>query len=262
MSIFHRLVTGLSLTALMTAGFSVAGEAPSPSATGATINCNSAQTCAFAPQNSDKITLLSLSIHAELKAAPDMAGINFGVVTEARTAQAAMAANSERMNAVQAALKRQGVAEKAIQTSGLSLNPDYDYADTHGPVLKGYHATNQVSIRVEDIGRLGGTIDAVVAAGVNQIDAISFGLRDPSRAQDEARRMAISALMSQASLYAQSLGLKVRRVAQISEGYENPDLVIRPVARMAMMDKAAATPVAPGEVGISVSVSAVIELEK
>ncbi|CAN5172503.1 hypothetical protein BH10PSE2_BH10PSE2_27770 [soil metagenome] len=137
---------------------------------------------------------LNLSATGEVKIAPDMATISFGVVTEAPTAQAAMAQNATRMTEVAATLRRAGVAERDIQTSGLNLSAQYDYQDNQPPKLRGYQATNRVTVNIQDLSKVGTTADAVVAAGVNQIDGISFGLKDPKTAEDQARRLAVQAL--------------------------------------------------------------------
>ena len=141
---------------------------------------------------------LNLSAYGEVKAAPDMATLSFGVVTEAPTAADAMRQNAERMTQVVAALRRAGIAERNIQTSGLNLSAQYDYVENQPPRLRGYQASNQVTVIVDDIAKVGSTADAVVGAGVNQINGISFGLKDPKAAGDQARRLAVRALQAKA----------------------------------------------------------------
>jgi uncharacterized protein YggE len=85
------------------------------------------------------------------------------------------------MNRVVAALRAQGVAERDIQTSSINLNPQMQYRENQSPVVTGYEASNQVTVTVNDLARLGPTVDAVVAAGSNQINGISFGLKDAER---------------------------------------------------------------------------------
>ena len=119
---------------------------------------------------------LNLNASGEVKVAPDMATLTFGVVTEAKTAQEAMAQNATRMTQVAAALRRAGIGERDIQTSGLNLSAQYDYVQNEPPRLRGYQATNRVTVIINDLDAVGTTADAVVAAGVNQIDGIGFGL--------------------------------------------------------------------------------------
>ena len=150
---------------------------------------------------------LNLSAYGEVKVAPDQATINFGVVTEAPTAQEAMTQNAQQMTRVVAALRRAGIAERDIQTSGLNLSAQYDYQQNEPPKLRGYQASNRVTVTIQDLTKVGTTADAVVAAGVNQIDGIGFGLKDPKAAEDQARVLAVRALQDKARLYAQALGV-------------------------------------------------------
>jgi len=208
--------------------------------------------------------VLNLSAYGETRVAPDMATISTGVVTEAPTAAEAMRLNRERMVQVIAALRRQGVAEKDIQTSGLNLNPQYTYVQDKPPVLRGYQASNQVTVTVYELDRLGGAVDAVVASGANQINGIGFGLRDPQTAEDAARREAVKRLQAKAELYAQATGMRLKGLKSLSEGggYAPPPPM--PMYRMAVAEAAAdaGTPVAAGQLTLRVDVQGVYELER
>lgn len=204
---------------------------------------------------------LNLAATGEVRVAPDMATVTFGVVTEAPTAQAAMAQNAERMNAVSAALRRAGVAERDIQTSGLNLQAQYDYQENQPPKLRGYQASNRVTVRVMDLTKTGATVDAVVAAGVNQIDGVAFGLKDPSTAENEARRLAVRALQAKAQLYAEALGVQLGGVRSLNEGggYAPPPPM--PMYAMRAQSMAAdSTPVSGGELSVKIDVTGVYDI--
>lgn len=205
-------------------------------------------------------TTLHLEASGEAKATPDMASITLGVTTQAPGAAQAMRANAERMSAILAGLRAQGLAERDIQTSNLSLNAQYVYAQNEPPKLSGYQASNDVSVTVRDLAKLGPVIDAVSAAGANQINGISFGLKDPQGAQDEARRAAVKALNAKADLYAQATGYRIVRLLSLSEGGGEPPM--RPGPVFAMAKAAAPTPVEAGELNVRIDVSAVYELAK
>lgn len=208
-----------------------------------------------------KATTLNLSAYGETRVAPDMANISLGVVTEAPTAAGALSANSERMTQVMAALKKAGIAEKDIQTSGLNLSPQYDYVQNEPPRLRGYQASNQVTIRVNDLDRLGAAVDATVKAGANNVNGISFGLKDPSAAENTAREAAVKALSAKADLYARATGHRVGRLVTLSEGggYSPPSPM--PVMAYARMEKASdATPVSAGELQVRIDITGLYEL--
>lgn len=209
------------------------------------------------------VPTLNLSAYGEVKVAPDMANVSFGVVTEAQTAQAAMQANAQRMAQVMAALRRAGIAERDVQTSGLSLQAVYDYRDNQPPVLRGYQATNQVTVIVNDLNRVGSTVDAVVAAGVNQINGIGFSVRDQQTAENAAREAAVRALQAKAELYARATGMRLVGLRTLSEGapiaIEPPMPMYRMEAQAAATD---ATSVAPGRLTLRVDVQGVYELAR
>lgn len=207
---------------------------------------------------------LSLSAYGEVKVAPDKAMINFGVMTEAATAEEAMRQNAERMNRVMAALRRAGIAERDIQTSGLNLSPQYDYQSDQPPRLRGYQAVNRVTVTVRDLARVGTTADAVVSAGVNQIDGISFGLTDRTAAEDQARRLAVRDLQRKASLYAEALGVQLGGIRALSEGTSMSVPPPMPYARgMVAMEQAdAATSVSPGELTVRVDITGMYDLNR
>jgi hypothetical protein len=208
-----------------------------------------------------RATTLSLSAYGEVKAVPDMASITLGVQTEAPTAQAAMAQNAERMSRIVAALKAQGLADKDIQTSNISLSAQYDYEQNQPPKLRGYQASNTVTITVYDISRLGRTLDAVTASGANEINGIGFGLRDPSTAENQARLKAVQALQAKAQLYAGATGYKLARLVNLSEGGGYVPQPPRPMAMAARAEFAKAdTPVQAGELSVRIDITGMYEL--
>lgn len=205
---------------------------------------------------------MNLSAYGEVRIAPDMATINIGVSTEARTAAEAIRLNATRMNEVISSLRTQGIAQRDIQTSSLNLNPQYVYEQNRPPRLTGYQANNQVTIRVLDLARLGQAIDATVGAGANQINGISFGLQDPQAAEDEARRKAVQALQAKASLYAGALGSRIVRIVNLTEGggYSPPPPMPMPMMRMQAAEAAGNTPVSGGEVVVRIDITGLYEL--
>ncbi len=206
---------------------------------------------------------LNLSAYGEVKAAPDMATITFGVQTEAPTAAEAMRDNAARMTQVMTALRRAGIAERDIQTSGLNLSAQYDYQQNEPPKLRGYQAVNRVTVTINDLSKVGTTADAVVSAGVNQIDGISFGLKDPTAAENQARQLAVRALQGKAQLYADALGVRLGGVRTLTEGggYSPPPPMPMYAAR-AMSVQADSTPVSAGELTVRVDISGVYDIAR
>ena len=207
-------------------------------------------------------TVLSLSAEGTVQAAPDMAIVNLGVMTEGATADAAMRSNAERMSRLVQVLRRANIAERDIQTSGLSVNPTYVYNNNEAPRISGYQANNQVTVRVRNLDSLGRVLDQAIAAGGNTLNGVSFGLQDPDAATNGARRDAMREALARANLYAEAAGLRVYRIVSISEGggYVPPPMMPMPMMARADMAASAPTPVAPGEVETRVQVSLIVEL--
>ena len=204
-------------------------------------------------------TLLSVSSRAEARKAPDIATFSAGVVTQAADGNAALRQNAEQMNRVLAAIKAAGVADKDVQTSGISLNPQYRYEENQPPRITGYQASNTVNVKLREVAKMGKVLDALVASGANQVNGPSFGIDDPEPMYDRARLDALKAARARAETYAGALGVRVRRIVSISEGGA---AMPSPMPRMAMMKAEAydSTPVAAGESSVSVNLDVVFEL--
>ena len=231
--------TALAVTALLTAGAALAEPAPVSSTP----------------------TTLTVAAEGRVTRAPDIAEVSGGVVTSAPTAAAAMAENTVRMNAVVAAVKKAGIADRDIQTTGLNLQPQYRYADNQPPVLTGYQVTNTVSLRLRKLVEAGRLLDTLVGVGANQIGGPNFSVDAADEALDEARVAAVKMARTRAQLYAQAAGLRIKRIVSISEsGAIEPGP--RPMMVMARAVRMEAAPmVAPGEVALGVNVTMVFELE-
>ncbi|WP_405405797.1 SIMPL domain-containing protein [Paracoccus sp. Ld10] len=195
---------------------------------------------------------LTVSGTGQTRVAPDMATVQLGVTTQADSAAAAMEQNSTQQGAVIEALTGAGIDQAQIQTSGLNLNPLMQYGENRAPTVTGYQATNTVAVRVSDLARLGEVLDAIVTAGANEINGITFSREDGGDAQDQARRDAVADARRKADLLAEAAGVDlgpVLTLRDIQTGGGGP----RPMMRMeaAMAD---AVPIQAGEVEMSAQV--------
>lgn len=203
-------------------------------------------------------TRLDVAATGEVSRVPDQVRIHAGVVTQSPNASEAIRQNAAKMAQVRRALQRAGVAERDIQTSNISLYPDYRHRENEPPLLTGYRASNDLNIRFRDIARVGPIIDALVAEGVNQINGPTLEIARPETALDEARTRAIAIARARADLYARALGMRVRRILSVSEPGAMP---IRPMAEMRLQAADASTQIAPGEQTLSVTLNVSFELE-
>ena len=203
---------------------------------------------------------ISVQGNGNVTAIPDMAMARSGIESRGATPEEALAANTKIMNAVMAAIKRHGIAERDFETSSFTVNPVYGQATPRGVMtIEGYQVTNQVSVRVRDIAKLGGLLSSLVEAGANRLNGVSFDIAEPAPLLDEARRAAVTDARKRADLYAAAAGAKVARVLSISEGGSMPPP--QPIILRAMKAGGEAVPVAAGEQTINASVSVVYEME-
>ena len=208
-------------------------------------------------------TRLDISATGEVTRVPDLAIISAGVQTLQPTASAAIEENAARMERVRAALKRAGIDDKDIQTSTISLNPEYQYDQNKPPRLTGYRATNTVNVKFRDLKRSGAILDALVAEGSNQISGPNLTIDKSEAAYDEARVKAIAAGRARAELYARALGKRVVRLLTVSEsgGYQMPPPMPVAYARDMAAQAVAKTEIDPGTQQLQVTLSMSFELQ-
>lgn len=194
---------------------------------------------------------------ATVNVVPDLATITLGVTTRGDTAAAAMAANNDAVSAVIARLIAAKVADRDMQTSSLSVNPNWvmNAAGT-GQEVRGYVASNMLTVRIKALETAGAVLDAAISDGANTLNGLSFGLTDPRPVEDAARKAAVADALARAKLLAEAAGEKLGPIVSISEGDGQTD--VRPM--MTKMAGDGAVPVAAGEVGISAAVTIVWQL--
>lgn len=203
-----------------------------------------------APALADNV--ITVTGEGTVQVTPDMATIALGVTTDGASAAEAMAANSKALQAVIDRLKSAGIEDRDLQTSNLSLNPNwvgYDAGQT--PKIAGYVASNMLSVRVRALDKLGSVLDASITDGANTLNGITFDLAAPRPAQDEARKAAVADAKARAELLAAAAGVKLGKIEAISEaaGYGTPMPMFRDEK------SAAAVPVASGQIGMTASVT-------
>jgi hypothetical protein len=207
---------------------------------------------ALAQAPADFPSAISVTGQASISVPPDLASVDAGVATDAKTAREASEANNVAMGKVMAALKGAGTDAKDIQTSRLSLQPQYAPNRSGPSPVVGYRASNRVTVRIRDVGKVANVIDTLVGAGANDVGNIAFEVSQASKLLDEAREKAVADARRKAEIYAKAAGVALGTPLSISEDGA-PQPMFR--AKMAAPMAAAPTPIAQGEETLSVSVS-------
>jgi uncharacterized protein YggE len=203
---------------------------------------------------------ITVSGKGEVKAVPDQAILTAGVVSQAASAGDALAANRRAMNTIFATLKRQGIPDKSIQTFGFNISPQYE-TGPHARAMHivNYQVSNNVSITIDDVSKIGFAIDALVASGANSMGGISFTVRDPKPLQRQARDAAVKDAIDKAQTYAQAAGLTLGPISQINEGGEQTP---RPLSAYRIVGGAYNdVAIAAGEETISAQVTVTFEIK-
>ena len=194
---------------------------------------------------------ISVTGEATVSVPPDLAEIDGGVTSEAKTAREASEANNAAMGKVLQALKGAGIEEKDVQTARLSLQPQ-SAPNRSGPsAIAGYRASNRVTVRVRDVTKVANVIDTLVGAGANEIGGINFVVSQASKLLDEARERAVADARRKAEIYAKAAGVTLGAPLGISEEGNSAPV---PYRRMAA-GMAVSAPVAQGEETLAVTVS-------
>jgi len=208
-------------------------------------------------------SLISLTGVGTITAAPDIALVTGGVISQAKTAAKALAANSAAMTRIINDLKASDIAAKDIQTTGFSVNPTYFYDQKNrqnSPKIIGYRVHNQVKITVRQRDRLGALLDQMIKLGANQIHSISFDIDKTQTLLDEARKRAVKDALRKAEIYVAATDSTLGRILSISEGQAHrpaPVFADRAVA----MSPRSSVPVEAGGRTLSIQVNITWELD-
>lgn len=186
---------------------------------------------------------INVSGYGEAFGAADIATFSFGVVAEKPTVAAAQAEATNKINAITKYLKNSGVAEKDIQTTDYSVNPQYDYVSQvcsggYCPggkqVLRGYQVRQTTSIKVRDLTQAGDLLAGVGGKGATEVSGLQFTFDDPNQLQNDARGKAIADAKQKADELAKQLGVSLVRVVSFNENGSNPNIYYAKAVGMGM----------------------------
>lgn len=224
---------------------------------------------AISGHHDDRLSTIRVTGEGKVSVAPDIAAISVGVVREAKTARAALTANNNAMAKVLDAMKAQGIADKDLQTSGFNISPRYYYPPREKnhqqkpPKIVGYTVSNNLSVRIRDLQKVGEVLDQVVTLGVNSGGNIQFMNDNPKEALKQARKAAMADAIDKAKTLAEGAGVDLGSILEISENSRSPRPV--PMARGNFAAKAMAAesvPVASGENTYHVTVNVNWEIDQ
>jgi uncharacterized protein len=204
---------------------------------------------------------ITVSGRADVAGTPDTLRLDLSVVATASSVSEALASANRSADAVQKSLLANGVQRRDLQTSGLSIQPEYDYSNGAAPRLKGYQVSESVSAKLRNLGRAGNAVGQAVSAGGNavRVNGISLDLEETSALVSSARDRAFADAKAKAEQYARAAGRSLGEVMSITEDVSSPSPI--PVLYAALDSaKVAGVPIQPGSQDVSVSVTVVFTM--
>ena len=214
--------------------------------------------------------VISVAGSSEAYAIPDLALIDFSVVEEAKTVQEATQQNTQKMNAVIDAIKKQGVEDKDLKTAGYSIYPLYEYIQEAcippclggKRVLSGYEVSQTVEVKIRDLAKTGQIIEAATNAGSNQAGDLQFTVENPDQYTAKARAQAIAKALEKAQVIAAQLNVKLGRITAFNEGGASavPQIMYAAKSLSDTAEEAAVPQIQTGQNKIEVSVSVTYEI--
>ncbi len=230
------------------------------SASGYTVAVSRTQTSATSIAGGPGITVGG---RATVAGTPDTLRLDLSVVATALTVSDALASANRSAAAVQKSLLDNKVQKKDLQTSGLNIQPEYDYSKQGAPRIKGYQVSESVTAKLRDLGRAGDIIGKAVSAGGNavRVNGISLDLEDTSALVSSARDKSFANAKAKAEQYARAAGRSLGEVISIAEDVTAPSPIPMgyPTAAYASRD-VASVPIEPGSQDVSVNVTVVFAL--
>lgn len=161
---------------------------------------------------------INISGEGKVSSVPDIATIDLGVTSEAKTVKQAQDDNTKKMNDIVKAIKDMGVAEKDIQTTNYNIYPKYSYSQTRGTSeIVGYTVSQSVALKIRELDKVGSILAKAGELGANQVGGVQFTIDEPDSLKSDARQKAIKDAKDKANTLAKELGVSLGRVVSFSE---------------------------------------------
>lgn len=191
---------------------------------------------------------------ARVEGVPDTLRLDMGVNVIEKDVETALTKANEASATLQQTLRDNGVAERDLASTGLSIQPQQDWSK-NTPVIIGYQVTQTITAKLRDVDKAGAVIGAAAAAGGNAtiVNGISWDIDDNEALLKDARDRAIADARARAEQYAKAAGRGLGQVVSITESTSSTP---QPYAYEAhdMASGASSVPLAPGTQTVAVDV--------
>ncbi len=209
--------------------------------------------------STQKNTTFDVTGEGSVSVKPDQVRLNAGISANTQTVKAAQDQINITINKVSSAVKNLGVDSSDIRTENYNINPTYDYSAVPQRIT-GYQASTNLSIKVKKIENINSVIDAVTAAGANQVGGVIFEVSDKAKFEAQVRENAVAQAKQRAQNAAKAGGFSLGRLVNYSESFQGSPVPPRLMAVGVPAAKDNATRVEAGSSEIKVSVTLSYEI--
>ncbi len=225
---------------------------------------------------------ISFSGHGEVKAVPNLATISFTIENTASTVASAQNKVTAQETAVLSFLTSEGVAKSDIQTENYNSSPQYQYQNSVCPqpmplssgavpniavycppskqVLTGYNVSEDISVQVHDLTKVGNIVSGIGAIGISNINGPDYSIQNQDQLNEQARKLAIVDAKTKAKTLASDLGVTLGNIVNFSENGNTPPVVYPMAMNAAVSAKAPAPALPAGQNTITSDVSITYEI--
>lgn len=198
---------------------------------------------------------VSFTGEGKIKAAPDTAKADIGLVTEGKDTITVQNENSSKMNAVIKFLKDQGIGEADIKTSNYSLSPKYEFSKGKSSLV-GYILNQNLEVTVRNLNMIGEVLDGAVKNGANQINSVSLFVDKPEELKNKAREEAVNQAKEKAALASKTAGFRLGRLVGFNEGFSGePPVFFESLGKGVGGDIVSSPQIEPGTQEIKVNIT-------
>lgn len=225
----------------------------------------SGMACAASAADELAYRTITVTGDAEVKKEPDQAIVSIGIEEQNAKLEVARKATDDQLKALFSIAKSMGIEDKDMQTTYSSIQPVYDYTNNATRVFRGYNVNHQVQITLKKPDQLAALTEKLLAAKIDQINNVEYGLQKKDEAESEALKKALAKAKEKAAMMASAYDESLGKVLVINEsGVQSQPVPMMMKARMAPMSVASdAVESAPpaGEVSITANVTVTFSLK-
>ncbi|MFA6215640.1 MAG: SIMPL domain-containing protein [Patescibacteria group bacterium] len=214
-------------------------------------------------RESQQTYTITIDGEGKVTAIPDIAEISLGLQTNKATVADAQKENTDKMNQIISELKKMGIDAKDIQTTNYSIYPNYDWT-TGRQVLRDYSVSQNVSVKIRDLTKVGTIVDKAGSLGANQVGSLSFTIDEPEKLKQQAREKALANAKEKAEALAKVAGVKLGKLVSFTESGNSSVPIYRDYAVKSLAaggpEMAPAPAVEPGSQDIIIDVMITYEV--